>query len=110
MENKNVFLLCKVVVFCMILTALAGFGGCSSDKNKKNMLGGAAIGALLGGGIGAGLASSAVGSTTTSVATGTVIGAGGGAVVGAGIGANATKSCSGASCSTKKTQKINKNK
>ena len=110
MENKNVFLLCKVVVFCLILTALAGFGGCASDKNKKNMMGSVAIGTLFGGAIGGGLASSAVGSTTTSVATGTVVGAGAGAVVGAGIGASATKSCSDASCSTKKNQKINKNK
>jgi hypothetical protein len=108
MENKNIFLFCKIAVFSVVLTLLAGWGGCGSNKSK-NVVGGIAVGALLGGGIGAALGSStttaaattATTTATSSALTGAAIGAGTGAAVGAAIGA----SCSDEDTTVCKSQK-----
>ena len=83
MENQKSFLVCKIVVFCLVVSFLAGFGGCSSNKSN-NAVAGAVLGGVLGGGIGALAASSTVGASTAGyVAVGAAVGAGTGAALGA---------------------------
>lgn len=98
MENQRSFLVCKIVVFCLVVSFLAGFGGCGSNKSK-NVLTGAVVGGMLGGGLGA-IASTSAGATASTagyVAVGTAAGAG----LGAGLGAAATSDEEDANVATK---------
>jgi len=116
MENKNIFLFCKIAVFSLVLTLLAGFGGCGSNKSK-NVVGGMAVGAILGGGIGAAIGSSTTTTaattavtTTSNTVAGAAIGAGTGAAIGGAMGAACTDDAPGKTHSTKKAKKSVKNK
>ena len=93
MENQRSFLVCKIVVFSLVLALLAGFGGCGSNKSG-NAVAGAVLGGVLGGGIGA-LASSSCTSATASVVAGTAVGAVAGGVVGSAMTSEETPYRSG---------------